>query len=620
MSCIINLLSDILPNADTGGAWEYLGMSNTSTNAPTGTTTSLTGDNPSIDTATYPPGYLFFSYTGIDNCGASQTITVNFYNAAPPNAGQNGTTTHCSNETQILNLFSYLSGAPQTNLTWTSTGATPPAGSFDSANGTFDLSLINVAATYTFEASAASTVSNSYPLHANCTCLPDTSIVTVTINQGADAGNATQQTICNTDSANLNTIHNSSNNLTGLSYSFFGYRAGTSGVYSSGIFSINGASAQTHSPNTSIPSPTDLSNFGANGQYLFLVNAGTAPCNDSSTILIIVETCSSPCAVSAAASYNAAADQLVASQTGCSTPTYQWQILSSTWTNISGANSNILASPANGTYRVIVTCADGAGCSDTSNQVVINNTDPCNVSVQISNTNEVFTSTVTGCTSSINYAWQYRAGTTGAWTTISNGAGLTATQTGYYRLIVTCGSCSALSGTSFYQQQDPCAFGVSISETSGQLTANLTGCSGSATFAWQYSASGTGWTSTGQSTQTITPNNGDGFYQVIVNCTENGQTCPNSTTYNYTAPPCSVSASASYSQSSDVIIGQQTGCNAATWQWQKKPTGVSTWSNVTGETAALYFDPPGKASYRVIVTCADGAGCSDTSNAVCIFC
>lgn len=546
MACNVTLRTDLLPNAEPGGTWTYDGMTANSTNAPTGSPTTLSGDNPTIDTTTYPSGWLWFTYSAVDNCSNPVSLQANFYKAPATDAGQDGTTSHCANETQVLTLRDFLQGTAQTSLTFTSTGNTPPANSFNPQNGTFDLSQVNSAGTFIFQASAFPNTPTGYPASDNCdNCDPKTATVTVTVSAAADAGNPTQVTVCDDETSNINSLHLANNpGLSGLTYSFFGYRPGSSGVYGSGTFGINGAAATSHGANTDIPSPFQVSNFGANGQYLFLVNAGSTPCQDSSTVQLTVETCTDPCSVTASASYSTGSDVLIGSQSGCNgTPSFFWQQLNgSTWQNVPGQTNATYPNPPNGTYRFRVLCGDGNGCSDNSNVIVIDNADPCNVSVTISeNSNGFLLSNVSGCGgSAINYTWQYNNPANGQWTTVGSGSSHNPQFTATYRLIVNCGSCSAISNFVQHTAQDPCSFSVSISEnTNAQtLTATTSNCSGTATYNWQYSPTGSGWTNTGQTSQTITPNNGNGFYRVIVQCSENGQTCPNSATYNYTAPPC----------------------------------------------------------------------------------
>ena len=102
-------------------------------------------------------------------------------------------------------------------------------------------------------------------------------------------------------------------------------------------------------------------------------------------------------------------------------------------------------------------------------------------------------------------------------------------------MTVTCGAGNCTS-TYQYTEGQTCQSNVTLTYSGGQLHANVTGCGAATiTYAWQYSASGTGWTTATGSTNsaTLTPQNGGGYYRVLIWC-PTGQ-CPDSADYHLMA-------------------------------------------------------------------------------------
>ena len=204
----------------------------------------------------------------------------------------------------------------------------------------------------------------------------------------------------------------------------------------------------------------------------------------------------------------------------------QWRIQgSSTWQGYSSPipyTGNITIE-----YRRIVSYSDGCPQSDTGIQTISGQCGTsCSVNISINGTGNILTANVSGCGStSQSIEWRYSVDGNSYGGIIGTGGTFAPTQTGYYRASLTCGSCTDFDTYYFNTTPtDPCLGStVSISQSGQQLIATRTGCSGSITYDWQFSSSGTGWgPATGNTNSaTLTPANGAGFYRVFTFC--NGQ-------------------------------------------------------------------------------------------------
>jgi len=183
MACTINLLTQMLPGAGSGGTWTQDGYNVLGAGNPYiggGTDFDLFGDDPLLDPSGAVPGYYFFSYD--DSCNPPQQVIL--YISDTVDAGDDYEFTVCVNAT-YYDLNDFLTG--DLGGTWSiAPGSLPNLGGllgFDPATGNVDIDqLTNSGAQlgtyiflYTVEASTPSGFEQS-----DCgTC---SSSMTVTIN------------------------------------------------------------------------------------------------------------------------------------------------------------------------------------------------------------------------------------------------------------------------------------------------------------------------------------------------------------------------------------------------------------------------------------------------------
>jgi hypothetical protein len=187
-------------------------------------------------------------------------------------------------------------------------------------------------------------------------------------------------------------------------------------------------------------------------------------------------------------------------------------------------------------YRLQVTCTDNGCVSESQFPFSVD----CNVSASISVSGNTLIAVSSGCTGTIFYSWFYRVTPgSGSWGSPVGSASTynTSGVAGEYRLVINCGGCTAEAFITI----SGCSTTVSVNCGSLPLTAVVSGCSGTVTYQWQYSPSGTGWTVVGTS-QTLDPTAGDGFYRVIVFC---DGVCATASNTCQISGSCNVSASIS---------------------------------------------------------------------------
>lgn len=242
----------------------------------------------------------------------------------------------------------------------------------------------------------------------------------------------------------------------------------------------------------------------------------------------------------------------------------------------------------NGVYEVIVT---NGGCTATDTFVLQTG---CSIAVSINISGTNLIASVTGCGASpITYQWYRWTGST--WTALGTSSSQAASQNGLYRVVATCGSCTA-EGTINYSVA--CTSSVTISVAGSLLTAIPSSCSGSPTYIWQL-FSGSTWTTVGTgSTYTVSA---DGLYRVQMTC--NG--CISFAQYNFVSA-CAVSVSISVAglPINPTLTALPSGCSGGvTYLWERW-TG-STWTTV-GTSSSVVASVAG-SSYRVTITC---SGCT----------
>ncbi|WP_420573733.1 gliding motility-associated C-terminal domain-containing protein [Kordia sp.] len=175
-------LNTLLAGADSGGTWSVNGSS---PNAP--------GGDFSAGAGTYDPttgGVYIFDYTvnAMVPCVGSETTSVTVSVQAAPDSGTNNTIS-ATTASGVIDLFTNLSGTPDTGGTWSLNGSSAaPGANFDQSAGTLDASGLG-GGTYVFD-------------YTVTTCLASISTVTVNLSTPVDTDNDTIPDIVDLDDDN----------------------------------------------------------------------------------------------------------------------------------------------------------------------------------------------------------------------------------------------------------------------------------------------------------------------------------------------------------------------------------------------------------------------------------
>ena len=306
---------------------------------------------------------------------------------------------------------------------------------------------------------------------------------------------------------------------------------------------------------------------------------------------------------------------------GTGTATYIWQNSTNggtSWTNIAGANTgSYTPAPlsANTGYRVTVTYS-GIGCGSVTSNVfnVSINPDPT-ISIIGGGTycgshNGTFTATTTSGVGTCTVQWQEYLGN--AWTNIAGATGATYTSptlssSKSYRAYVSCtGSGCGLAYSNIG------AVTINGLPTVTTNTSTYSMCAGSsksitASGANSYSWSpATGLNTTTNGTVIATPSNTITYTVTGTNTTTG---CINTATSVITIIP---NPTASINGPNSVVSGSianltssaSGGTAPCTYQWQTSTNGT-TWTNISGATAATYTTPALTSAkyYRLTLTC-----------------
>ena len=330
---------------------------------------------------------------------------------------------------------------------------------------------------------------------------------------------------------------------------------------------------------------------------------------------------------------------------GSGTASYQWQTNSSgPWEDISGATNQqyttVLLNAGTFSYRVVVT--QDAGCAVTSAQIDITVVaDPVvNISVDDNTICEggqsLLSSTVTGGAGTNSYQWQFN--NSGTWQDVAGETGatylvtLSNPGTFEFRLEVTQDAgCSATSSPiSITVVADPvvsiaaddievCASGTA------QLSATVTGGTGTTTYQWQIDNSGTwddipGATSANYNSAPLGV--GSYTYRVVIGQDSGCDVISSPVTVDVVPAPV-VSVSANDQDICDggsvLLTADVTGGTGTTlYQWQFNDP-IDGWEDIPGEVASTYNTsalPIGSYQYRVNISQDDG--CDVTSATITI--
>jgi hypothetical protein len=335
---------------------------------------------------------------------------------------------------------------------------------------------------------------------------------------------------------------------------------------------------------------------------------------------------------------------LTASLTGgSSAATLQWQNSSAfggPFADISGATNTTYIAPstiAGVTYYRVRVIDPGSDCSQPNSNVASVTVQPdAQVSANVNNAevcvggSALLTATVTGGSGALTLQWQNSAVAGGPYANITGatsntynapttGAGVT-----YYRMVVTDSNsdCSDPESNEVTVTVNPDAQ-VSIVVDNAQvciggtatLTATLTGGSSQVTLQWQNSSNAGGpfaaipgaTNTTFSAPTTVT---GTTYYRVVVLDPLNGCATPNSNvTSVLVRPDATISAVVNNSQvcvggSATLTATLTGGSTQATIQWQSGTSTTGPWTDIAGQTNAIYASPTGTAGtyyYHVIV-------------------
>ncbi len=342
-----DLFISLLGSPDAGGTWSQL-------TGPGPVT--IAGNNVDLNGAIGGTYTFQYTLTGTAPCvNDVSVLTLNLTEA--PDAGLDNTVPTC-NTNASFDLFASLLGSPDVGGTWSQlTGTTPSTitGNNVDLNGA-------VAGTYTFQ----------YTVTGVAPCGNDVSIITVNVNDTANAGLDNSVTACNTETA-------------------FDLFASLLGVPDAGgIWSDMDGSGAVITGNT-----VDLSTL-APGTYRYQYTiAGTAPCpNDVSIVTVnVINTVPDAGSDNTVAACNSdAAFDLFASLAGSPDPGGVWSDVDGSSAVISGNTVN-LTTLAAGTFHYLYTVTAGA-CGTASAIVTVNINDTpdagTNNTVPACNTNASF--------------------------------------------------------------------------------------------------------------------------------------------------------------------------------------------------------------------------------------
>jgi len=174
-------LFSLITGEQAGGVWtRNPGGTGGTFNAAAGTFTPAAGATTSS-----------FTYTLIGVAPCSNATSVATVNINPqPDAGLDGTTSVCDDNTAVIDLFTLITGE-QTGGVWTR-DLTSTGGVFNATAGTFE------------PAPGATTSIFTYTVTGTAPCVTDTSQVVVTINPQQNAGVSGNVTICDSNTAPIN--------------------------------------------------------------------------------------------------------------------------------------------------------------------------------------------------------------------------------------------------------------------------------------------------------------------------------------------------------------------------------------------------------------------------------
>jgi predicted alpha/beta hydrolase len=262
---------------------------------------------------------------------------------------------------------------------------------------------------------------------------------------------------------------------------------------------------------------------------------------------------------------------------------------------------------------------------------------------------------ITGGSGSISYQWQASPDGTSGWANASGTGSTAATYTPpstvagttYYRVLINASNngcdqavsnvATALIVPDIVVTTQPTNINECVGGTD-QMTVVISGGSGTISYQWQSSPTGTGsWSNasgTGSTTATYTPPStvaGTTHYRVLINATHSG--CGQAISNNgiaiiandiaVTTQPTNVNECVGGTNTMTVAISG--GSGTISYQWQSSPNGTGSWTNATGTGALTNTYTPesttaGTTYYRVLINATNsGCGQAVSNNATAII-
>ena len=335
---------------------------------------------------------------------------------------------------------------------------------------------------------------------------------------------------------------------------------------------------------------------------------------------------------------------------------YQWQSApsgSSTYTNLSGATSASYTTPATAltdtgtTFKCIVTNSAGSATSNAATLTVSASapaitSQPANQNITVGQT-ATFSVSASG-TAPLSYQWQSAPSGSSTYSNISGAtsasyttpvAALTDSGTSFKCVVTnsagsTTTSAATLTVTASAVAPSITAQPVSQSVGSGATATFSVTANGTAplSYQWQKAPSGSstfsnisGATSASYTTPaTVSTDNGSQFKCVVTNSVSSATSSAatlsvNTASASITVQPANQRVTVGKTASFSVTA---TGSTPISYQWQKAPSGSSTFSNISGATGSSYTTPAtasgdSGSSFRCVVTNPGGSVTSITA-------
>lgn len=260
------ILGNLITGESTGGVWSRATGSNGTFNAGAGTFT------PASNATSSTFRYVITGTGGCPNDTSIATVTL----TSPPNAGSNGSTSVCDNSTATITLANLISGE-STGGTWSR--ATGSGGTFNAGAGTFT------------PASGATTSTFRYIITGSGGCPNDTSIATVTISSGPNAGSNGSTAVCDNSTTPISLANVITGEATGGAWS---RATGTGGTFVAGSGTFTPAAGATTSTfryvitgSASCPNDTSIATVTISSPPNAGSNGSTSVCDNSTTAITL---------------------------------------------------------------------------------------------------------------------------------------------------------------------------------------------------------------------------------------------------------------------------------------------------------------------------------------------